>query len=98
MRWLSRDPIEEAGGINLYASCENSIMGVDVLGFYFDGIANFITEIGNNISLMKNVGIEMFIGYKFATETFDVTLSLISLFESPNNEEITIVEDVEYEK
>jgi hypothetical protein len=37
-------------------------------------------------------------GIVVATETFDVTLSLISFFESPNNEEITIVEDVEYEK
>lgn len=27
------DPIEEAGGVNLYAFCENSIMGADVLGY-----------------------------------------------------------------
>ena len=30
-RWLRRDPIEEAGGINAF--CGNSIMGVDVLGY-----------------------------------------------------------------
>ena len=32
-RWLSRDPIEEAGGLNPYAFCGNSIMGADVLGY-----------------------------------------------------------------
>jgi hypothetical protein len=33
MRWLNRDPIEEDGGINLYAFCRNdAIIGIDVLG------------------------------------------------------------------
>ena len=33
MRWLNRDPIEETGGINLYAFCGNdAIIGIDVLG------------------------------------------------------------------
>ena len=59
-RWLSRDPIEEAGGINLYAFCGNSIMGVDVLGLtedyrfeFCDGFSMFLaTTIGvKNISL-----------------------------------------------
>ena len=32
-RWLSRDPIEEAGGVNLYGFCENGMMNrVDRLG------------------------------------------------------------------
>ena len=32
-RWLNRDPIEEDGGLNLYAFCENNgINAVDVLG------------------------------------------------------------------
>ena len=25
MRWINRDPIEEAGGVNLYAFCGNSV-------------------------------------------------------------------------
>ena len=32
-RWLSRDPIEEDGGLNLYAMCGNdTVNGVDILG------------------------------------------------------------------
>ena len=30
-RWLSRDPIEEQGGLNLYAFCKNK-MGFDIMG------------------------------------------------------------------
>ncbi len=36
-RWLNRDPIEEEGGVNLYASCENN----PVLHFDKDGRAYF---------------------------------------------------------
>ena len=33
MRWLNRDPMEEAGGVNLYAMCgNNAIYGIDTLG------------------------------------------------------------------
>ncbi len=33
MRWLNRDPIEEEGGMNLYAICENNLfVAFDVLG------------------------------------------------------------------
>ena len=33
MRWLTRDPIEESGGVNLYAMCGNNAVAiVDVLG------------------------------------------------------------------
>ncbi len=33
MRWLTRDPIEEEGGLNLYAACANAlIINFDVLG------------------------------------------------------------------
>lgn len=33
MRWLNRDPIEEQGGLNLYAFCENdALVGFDALG------------------------------------------------------------------
>ena len=32
-RWLSRDPIEEDGGLNLYAYCgNNAVNGIDILG------------------------------------------------------------------
>ncbi len=35
MRWLTRDPIEEAGGVNLYAMCgNNAINRIDFLGLY----------------------------------------------------------------
>ena len=34
-RWLTRDPIEESGGVNLYGFCGNDVVGkVDVLGFW----------------------------------------------------------------
>ncbi len=33
-RWLSRDPIEEQGGLNLYAFCKNSFSNADILGKY----------------------------------------------------------------
>jgi hypothetical protein len=33
MRWLNRDPIEEEGGLNLYATCANAlIISFDILG------------------------------------------------------------------
>ena len=36
MRWISQDPIGEAGGLNLYVSCgNNSIVNRDVLGYSF---------------------------------------------------------------
>ena len=32
-RWLTRDPIEEDGGLNLYAYCgNNAVNGIDILG------------------------------------------------------------------
>ena len=37
MRWLNRDPIEERGGVNLYAFCENqSVERVDYLGNHWE--------------------------------------------------------------
>ena len=37
-RWLNRDPIEEEGGENLYAFCDNSpILYIDILGESFWG-------------------------------------------------------------
>jgi hypothetical protein len=27
-RWVSRDPIEEAGGLNLYKHCDNGVVNV----------------------------------------------------------------------
>ena len=35
MRWITRDPIGEEGGVNLYAMCANDPIGdIDVLGLY----------------------------------------------------------------
>lgn len=35
MRWLNRDPIEEEGGLNLYAQCRNNPIGqFDVFGLF----------------------------------------------------------------
>jgi len=31
-RWISRDPIEEKGGLNVYAFVNNSLNGIDYLG------------------------------------------------------------------
>lgn len=42
MRWLNRDPIEEDGGINLYAFCgNNSISKYDVLGLWLPTSASY---------------------------------------------------------
>ncbi len=41
-RWLSRDPIEEQGGVNLYVMCGNNGVGrYDYLGFSNDRAAEF---------------------------------------------------------
>ena len=38
-RWLTRDPIEEQGGLNLYAFCgNNGVNGYDALGLFLDQI------------------------------------------------------------
>ncbi|WFB36371.1 RHS repeat-associated core domain-containing protein [Kiritimatiellota bacterium B12222] len=43
-QWISSDPIGEAGGLNLFAYCNNDpINGIDVLGlagYFFDGTGN----------------------------------------------------------
>ena len=50
-RWLSRDPIEEAGGLNLYAFCENNgIMFSDMLG---REIAFYVNSIPERKSVLK---------------------------------------------
>ncbi len=43
MRWITRDPIGEAGGVNLYAMCENMMHSYDALGLskYWDNYMNF---------------------------------------------------------
>ena len=46
-RWLSRDPIEEAGGLNLYVFCENSVPNIiDIKGYI---PLDTIWDIGNII-------------------------------------------------
>ena len=35
MRWLNRDPLEEEGGVNLYAACKNNlVISSDVIGLW----------------------------------------------------------------
>jgi RHS repeat-associated protein len=66
-RWLNRDPIDEDGGVNLYAFCENNaVNGVDVLGqwiLYFDAgfsdqeilkISKIFKDLGLNTQLALN--------------------------------------------
>ncbi len=58
-RWLSRDPIKEAGGINLYALVHNApLNAVDALGlalYAFDGTAN-VPKNGTNVRLTYESG------------------------------------------
>ena len=40
--WLHRDPIEENGGMNLYATCNNNLLNVfDVIGLWSSTIASY---------------------------------------------------------
>ena len=53
-RWLSRDPIEESGGINLYAFVDNSsIMRVDPLGekFWDPTIFNLFAKVMASLTI-----------------------------------------------
>ncbi|GHT96521.1 hypothetical protein AGMMS49545_21720 [Betaproteobacteria bacterium] len=45
-RWLSKDPIEEAGGLNLYGYVEgNPVNWIDPLGLWVEGTYNLTTNI-----------------------------------------------------
>ena len=52
-RWLSRDPIGEEGGMNLYAMCgNNAIYMIDLLGLEYDGCCgDNVTKKLNNLIL-----------------------------------------------
>ena len=50
-RWLSRDPIEEKGGLNLYAFCKNN--GINIWDFLGDvGFPGFSPIAGRNLQCM----------------------------------------------
>ncbi len=57
-RWLSRDPLEEEGGVNLYGFVGNDpVSNVDVLGlagFFFDGTGNLERD-RTNVSILRDV-------------------------------------------
>ena len=51
MRWLNRDPIEEKGGENLYAFCQNDpLFYYDPNGESFEDFSNFCTGAGDSLS------------------------------------------------
>ena len=64
MRWLNRDPMEEAGGVNLYAFCDNAVTFlVDSLGEtkYWDKYMNF--DDYTSSAVWKQVGGNLYWGY-----------------------------------
>ena len=64
MRWLNRDPIEEEGGVNLYAMCDNAVSFlIDPLGEtkYWDKYMNFNDYESGDV--WKQVGGNLYWGY-----------------------------------
>ena len=62
-RWLSRDPIEEAGGLNLYAFCGNNALIIyDYLGFDIIYIGGAMEK---TLNQLNNFGEEVGANYKF---------------------------------
>jgi RHS repeat-associated protein len=63
-RWLSRDPIGEKGGVNLYRYCGNgAVNGNDYLGLYEVDVHRFLTEFlaghaGFGETMATRIGIE----------------------------------------
>jgi len=58
-RWLSRDPIEEQGGKNLYAFVNNSSPnGIDALGLDFIAVADRTLEIMNWVGIWYHYSIQ----------------------------------------
>ncbi len=50
-RWLSRDPIEEDGGLCVYAFCHNNLKLIDDLGLdCWDDVSNFSAGVGDALS------------------------------------------------
>ena len=69
MRWLSRDPIEEQGGENLYAFCDNMpVCAVDPSGLtkYWDKYMNFENYTSSG-DVWKQVGGNLYWGYLSGT-------------------------------
>lgn len=60
-RWLSRDPIEEAGGLNLYAFCENNLCN----NYDFNGFETYssITFKRNHIQFFNAIMSELKTNY-----------------------------------
>ena len=72
-RWLTRDPIAENGGVNLYAFCNNEpVNGVDGLGLGAEeksgGWQGFLTRLGG-LGQMLGGAAEAAAGYTFGTVT-----------------------------
>ncbi len=68
MRWITRDPIGEEGGVNLYAFCENgSTFLIDATGLtkYWDKYMNFDDYTSGDV--WKQVGGNLYWGYLSGT-------------------------------
>ena len=56
-RWLSRDPLEEQGGLNLYEFCGNDAIGqVDPYGLASKGSGTY----DKAVALMEKIGVQLF--------------------------------------
>jgi RHS repeat-associated protein len=76
-RWLNRDPIEEKGGLNLYAFCGNDgVNGWDLLGLEPPGLNEFFTQEKAKYNISKQIEVRVycnpkrvFRGFKYVSQT-----------------------------
>ena len=76
-RWLTRDPIEEQGGLNLYAFCGNNGVGLyDVNGLSFlDWLQKFLQFVAKGREFWRSVaGVMRADGYTMAAEMLEYSL------------------------
>ena len=60
-RWINRDPIEEDGGLNLYAFCENDgVNAVDILGLEPPELNEFFTKEKAKYNVVDQIQVKVY--------------------------------------